>query len=228
MTLRDLVIDEIQSDLTQGRLQPGDSLDQPAIAKRLGVSRTPVREALVLLEAHGIVESHPRRGMVIRALSPDEVEDDYLVLATLEKLAAGLAVPRLTDGDLAQMKALLAQADVLIENGMYDEVHRVNQQFHKILYEAARRPRLIQFLEANLWSHTRHYNLLFIDLPDAAAWRLDKHSEILEACQKRDVASVETLVFHDVLDAGMRVANLLRQREEQRGGMPGVLSGESS
>ena len=68
-TLRELVLDQISSDLVQGRLKPGDPLDQGEIAARLGVSRTPVREALVLLEAQGVVEAEPRRGQVIRANS---------------------------------------------------------------------------------------------------------------------------------------------------------------
>jgi len=213
-TLREVVTDQIQSDLVQGKLKPGDPLDQAEIAARLGVSRTPVREALVLLEAHGIVESNPHRGMVIRALSPEDIEDDHLVVATLERLVAGLAVPCLTPQALARMKGLQAQAEALVENGMTSELHEVNREFHQTLYRACERPRLIQFLEANLWTHTRHYNRLFIDLPGAAVWRLEMHRQILQACEAGDVDRVQELIFQDDLETGLRVANYLRQRDK--------------
>ncbi|NLE77461.1 MAG: GntR family transcriptional regulator [Chloroflexi bacterium] len=212
-TLRELVLDQISSDLVQGRLKPGDPLDQGEIAARLGVSRTPVREALVLLEAQGVVEAEPRRGQVIRALSPDEIEDDYLVLATLERLLSGLAVPRLTPENLARMKGLHTQADLLLENGCRADLHEVNRKFHQTLYRACGRPRLIQFLEANLWTHTRHYNRLYIDLPGAAVWRQEIHGQITEACQQGDVERVQELVFVAARDTGRRVADLLRQAE---------------
>ncbi|MGQ9585062.1 MAG: GntR family transcriptional regulator [Anaerolineae bacterium] len=214
-TLREWVVEQIQSDLVQGRLKPGDLLDQVAIAAKLGVSRTPVREALFLLEAQGVVEFDPRRGMSVRSLSPDDVEDDHLVLATLERLVAGLAVPRLTPSDLARMKGLMAQSEALLENGMTGELHKVNREFHQTLYQACGRPRLIQFLQANLWTHTRHYNRLFIDLPGAAAWRMDIHREILKACEAGDVARAQELVFQDDMETGRRVAAYLRQREAQ-------------
>ncbi|MGC8837935.1 MAG: GntR family transcriptional regulator [Anaerolineae bacterium] len=212
-TLRDLVLSRIQSDLVQGHLRPGDSLDQGDLARRLGVSRTPVREALVLLEAYGVVESDARRGTVIRALSPEEVEDDWLVLATLERLVAGLAVPRLTPEVLARMKGLLVQAEALLASGRTEELHEVNREFHRTLYMACGQPRLIRFLEAHLWTHTRHYNRLFIDLPGAAQWRMQIHRQILEACEAGDVARVEELVYQDDLETGRRVAEYLRQRE---------------
>lgn len=212
-TLRDLVLSRIQSDLAQGHLRPGDPLDQVELARRLGVSRTPVREALVLLEAHGVVETDARRGTVIRALTPDEVEDDWLVLATLERLVAGLAVPRLTPEVLARMKGLLTQAEALLESGRTEELHEVNREFHRTLYMACGRPRLVHFLEVNLWVHTRHYNRLFIDLPGTAQWRMHIHRQILEACEAGDVARVEELVYQDDLETGRRVAEYLRQRD---------------
>lgn len=212
-TLREWVLSRIQSDLAQGHLRPGDPLDQAELARRLGVSRTPVREALVLLEAYGVVEVDMRRGTLIRALSPDEVEDDWLVLATLERLVAGLAVPRLTPEVLARMKGLLVQAEVLLASGHTEELHEVNREFHRTLYMACGRPRLIHFLETNLWTHTRHYNRLFLELPGAAEWRMQVHRQILEACEAGDVAQVEELVYRDDLETGRRVAEYLRQRD---------------
>lgn len=211
-TLRDLVLHQILNDLAQGRLKPGDPLDQFEIAHRLEVSRTPVREALVLLEAYGVVEADTRRGIAIRAFSPDDVEDDWLVLATVERLVAGLAVPRLTPEALARMKGLLTQAEVLLENGLTEQLHEVNREFHRTLYQACGRPRLIHFLEAALWIHTRHYNRIFIELPGAAEWRMHIHRQILEACEAGDVARVEELVYRDDLETGRRVAEYLRQR----------------
>lgn len=213
MTLREWVLSRIQNDLVRGHLRPGDPLDQMELARRLGVSRTPVREALVLLEAYGVVETDVRRGTVIRALTPDEVEDDWLVLATLERLVAGLAVPRLTPEVLARMKGLLVQAEALLASGRTEELHEVNREFHRTLYAASGRPRLIHFLETHLWIHTRHYNRLFIELPGAAQWRMQIHRQILEACEAEDVARVEELVYQDDLETGRRVAEYLRQRD---------------
>jgi DNA-binding GntR family transcriptional regulator len=129
-TLR--VRDQLQHAILDGVLKPGERLRAEALAQRFGTSRTPVREALIQLEAQGLVEVEPNRGAVVRTFDRDDLFDLYQVRALLEPQAAALAARRIDAEDVERLEAL-CDADDLIA---------ANEQFHRIILEAAGSPRL--------------------------------------------------------------------------------------
>jgi DNA-binding GntR family transcriptional regulator len=132
------VRDELQHAILEGVLKPGERLRAEALAQRLGTSRTPIREALLQLEAQGLVEVEPNRGAVVRAFDRDDLLDLYELRALLEPRAAALAAHRITDDDIARLDAL-CDADDLIG---------ANEAFHRIILEAAGSPRLTTAMRA--------------------------------------------------------------------------------
>src|SRR4051795_13670886 len=95
---------ELEQAIVRGELAPGQVLRQEELSERYGVSRTPVREALRRLAALGLVSFEPNRGVRVRTLSRDELREAFLVRAELESLATELAVPRMTEDDLAELE----------------------------------------------------------------------------------------------------------------------------
>jgi DNA-binding GntR family transcriptional regulator len=126
------VRDLLEEAILDGELKPGERLRAEALAQRFGTSRTPIREALLQLEAQGLVEVEHNRGAVVRSFDRDDLRDLYEVRALIEPHAAARAATRIDDGDVARLEQLCDEEDQLV----------ANEQFHAIILDAAQSPRL--------------------------------------------------------------------------------------
>jgi DNA-binding GntR family transcriptional regulator len=123
-----------------GALQAGQALRQEEIARQLGLSRLPVREALNRLATEGLVELKPRRGFYVVSLKPDEIEDIFEMRAMLEARAGQLATERMTTLDADALDRLVASLDAAVNgNEALDDYSRLNEQFHERLYQSCNR-----------------------------------------------------------------------------------------
>jgi DNA-binding GntR family transcriptional regulator len=181
-TRRTYVVDQLREAILRGFYMPGDRLDQGDIATLFNVSRSPVRSALVLLEAEGLVHNEPHRGAVVAELSRTELEEIYLIRGVLEGIAARLGAPALTEPQLVDMRLLFSRLD---ESPAPDLYARLNNEFHNIIYAAAHRPRLfsiIKTLTNTALPYTRQY---FMSADHHRTARVG-HVAVLEACEARD------------------------------------------
>ncbi|MBT9136221.1 MAG: HTH-type transcriptional repressor RspR [Firmicutes bacterium] len=180
--IRDLVYESLRSAIMKGHLEAGERLVESEIAERLQVSRTPVREALRMLEKDGIATSVPRRGTVVVGLKLEDAIEIYSILSVLEGLVAKLAAEHITQADLQLLQQLKAKKPPL---GDFLEYARIFAEFNDILNRASRSTRLMQLMEtyASQLSCLRYVSL---DTPErqSAAW--DEHLTIIEAIEKRD------------------------------------------
>ncbi len=126
------VRDLLEEAILEGDLKPGERLRAEALAQRFGTSRTPVREALLQLEAQGLVDVEPNRGAVVRTFDRDDLQDLYELRALLEPHAAALAATRISEADIERLEALCEDEDQIV----------ANEAFHRIILEAAQSPRL--------------------------------------------------------------------------------------
>src|SRR5262245_51964462 len=126
------VRDLLEEAILEGELKPGERLRAEALAQRFGTSRTPIREALLQLEARGLVEVELNRGAGVNASDRDDLNDLYEVRALTEPHAAARAATRISDSDLARLEALCDEDDQLV----------ANEEFHRIILDAAQSPRL--------------------------------------------------------------------------------------
>lgn len=168
--------------ILKGYLKPGEKLDQNEIAELLGVSRSPVRDALRKLAAEGLVQIHPHRGAIVAELTPEELEEIYLLRRVLEGLAVRLAVPHIDDERLAVLEEILRTMD---ETEDADTWIDLNYRFHHTIYEAARRPRLLALID-NLRMVVAPYIRQYISTPEYRRSAQISHRRILEACARRD------------------------------------------
>lgn len=136
-TLKDHVYDYISKKINDGTLKPNERINENRICDDLGISRTPVREALMQLASEGYLEKSPRRGFIVKELNLERVKRLYAIIGSLEALAASLALDRLTEPDMKRMKDILVKIDEVILNMDYSEYYRLQTEFHNIFIKAA-------------------------------------------------------------------------------------------
>lgn len=136
-TLREQVADHLRREILAERLPPGSELGEVALARSLGISRGPLREALGQLAAEGLVRIVPRRGAVVRRLSRQEFIDAYQVREALESLAIKLAVPLLTQAEKEELHAMCEQMEKAAAADDVDGFFEINRQFHARLVHAS-------------------------------------------------------------------------------------------
>lgn len=146
VTLRDSVADEIRRRVFSARILPGQRVDQDGLAREMGVSRVPVREALIALHEEGIIENVAHRGAFVAELSRDDVLDHYRLLGMVSGLAAGRAAAAVTPADRSALEGLLAEMERVFATGDSAEAERLNFRFHQRIHRMARSRRLLSVL----------------------------------------------------------------------------------
>lgn len=181
-TREEFVGQKLREAILLGQLKPGDRLEQNEIADMLGVSRSPVREAIRTLAAEGLVDVYPHRGAVVAELSVDELEEIFLIRSMLEGMAARLATLSMTADDIAELETILGDIDHTRD---LDRWLELNRRFHHTLYQAAGRPRLFSLVE-NLRNTTAPYTRQFIASAEHIETAQEHHRTILNACADGD------------------------------------------
>lgn len=199
-------------DIRTGALPPGARLRETDLAARLGFSRTPVREAIRLLESDGLVSHLPRQGASVRRLDPPEVIELYEMRAVLEGTAARLAARAIT---AVELDALHALNDALAEAGSGPAAQDLNHQFHRALLDAARNRFLVKTVNA------LHKTLLILGPttlaePGRAAAAVREHAAVLGALAAGDGAAAESVMqahVHMALAVRLRAVRAMPQTE---------------
>ena len=193
--LADQVKERILEGILGGEFPPDSRIVETQVARALGTSQAPVREALRGLEALGLVEITPFRGARVRRPSKREVIEAYAVRSTLESLAARLAAPRITDDDLAELGGYLDEMRAAARVGNGHVLAEADAHFHSRIVELADNGTL-EKVWRSLEPFSRTYMTLAVPGADPA-WSANLHAPVLEALEARDVeAIVEALRQH--------------------------------
>jgi DNA-binding GntR family transcriptional regulator len=187
---KDLVLDWLREAIVTGELQAGQHLPQEELAERLGVSITPVREALSELRAAGLLTQSTHGGARVADTDARVAADLHLLRSTLEPLAVRRAGAHLTETDLLLLRQLHERFADCVKRGDSRDVRKLNYQFHMSVYRAAGSPLLLDFI-AQLWARVP-FDILSA-LPDRATTSLREHDAILHALEQRDVDAAERL-----------------------------------
>lgn len=206
------VVESLREGILGGALPEGLALRQDELAARFRVSRMPIREALRLLEARGLVEFSPHRGAVVAPLPIAEVRELYEIRAALEALALRRSIPALTPEAFERAATLLSELDVETDLVRAIVLHR---RFHLTLYAGAGK-RLLGLIEAQLDASERYLRLELVEM-DNAAESQEEHRALLAACRAGDAARAVALLEPHIVEAGWDLAAAL---EQVRGGAP--------
>ncbi len=183
--LRELVFESLREAIISGTLPPSERLMEIQLAEEMGVSRTPVREAIRKLELEGLVVMIPRKGAYVAGMSIKDIVDVFEIRGALEGLAAELASERVTDDELESMERYLVKISEEIESGDLSKVVETDTDFHTLIYKASRNARLSQII-SNLREQIQRFRTTSLSFPGRMKIALEEHRKIVEAISSRD------------------------------------------
>ena len=190
--LREVVCETLREAIRSGVLKPGERLMEIQLADELGVSRTPVREAMRKLELERYVIMLPRRGTYVANISIRDINEVFEIRTTLDALASGLAAERITEEELEQLERLLVSIGENIETRNMKKVVEDDMEFHDILYKASRNQRLVGII-SNLREQMTRFRSMSMSYPGRLKKTLEEHSRLVEAIAQRDVELAQKL-----------------------------------
>ncbi len=184
--LRELVCEHIRQAIIDGTFAPGERLMEIQLADEMGVSRTPVREAIRKLELEGFVVMIPRRGTYVANISIKDINDVYEIRTSLDVLAAGLAAERISDEELEELQRLLVLIGKYIEEDNMEKIIEVDSDFHDILYKASRNERLRNIIN-NLREQITGIRGTSMRYPGRLKDTQEEHRHLVECIAARNV-----------------------------------------
>lgn len=201
-TLQQRVAAKLRQMLIEGELAPGTKLNERVVCERLGVSRTPLREAIRLVAAEGLITLDPNRGAYAAVLSAEEVAGAFEVIAALEGLAGEQAAERITDAELSELRALQFEMQASYERRDLSGYYRLNARIHELINAAARNSVL-----AATWHqlNARLHALRYRSNQDETKWAsaVQEHAAMVRTLEARDAGAMRALM----------VAHVLRKRD---------------
>lgn len=203
--LADEVAAFIRDAILSGRLRPGERIDQDAIAAELGVSRLPVREALISLDREGLIQTFPRKGSYVARVDRDDIADHYLIFGQVAGLAAARAVSRLTDDDVARLDDLHER---MLAAPSLAEQQRLNHEFHRMINLASGSQRMTSMIALL----SRSLPMPYADFP--SDW-LDEanrqHREVLDALHRGDTVATQRLMEQHIHASARHAIDVLER-----------------
>jgi DNA-binding GntR family transcriptional regulator len=182
-TKRDVAVDAIRNEIVAGRLAPETRLILDELSQQLGLSMTPIREALPVLEGEGLIVQLAHRGAIVAPMDREEILELYAIRGGLESMVTRQAVPRVTPVDLAQMNDLVQEMREL--EGNWIEFLERDMAFHLVLYSAAGSKRWRETIET-LWKRSKRYMISSTAMSGEVSRIFDDHQALLASCESGD------------------------------------------
>ncbi len=214
--LREVVCETLRNAIVAGVLKPGERLMEIQVSEELGVSRTPVREAIRKLELEGFVVMIPRRGTYVSDLSIKDINEVFEVRTALDILAAGLAAERITADELEHMERLLVELGECIEQKDIDKIVQADSEFHDLLYSASRNKRLEGIIN-NLREQLTRFRSLSMSYPGRLKEMMGEHTRMVESLGQRNVSLAKRLAGEHMANAEQTLLkNMVEHSEESK------------
>ncbi|WP_077735559.1 GntR family transcriptional regulator [Bacillus sonorensis] len=211
LSAKEKAFNQLQRWIVDGTLEPGEKVTDIDLAEALGVSRTPVREALQLLESQGFVEMRPGKETKITSIHPDDVLTVYPPLAQLQALAAEMAAPLLTSEEIAELKALTADYELAVKHENIHEAAELDEHFHNLITDVANNPYVRQFSDV-LQLHIRRMKYVFLN--QSASPKLQsarEHWQMIDALEKNNPEKAAEMMKQNWLRPMKDIHQLLKE-----------------
>ena len=195
------------------RLAPGEKLNEPELCEKLGVSRTPIREAIRKLELEGLVLMIPRRGAEVARISEKSLKDVLEVRRSLEELAIELACQRMTEEDMQALEEAQKAFKAAIDQGDAMKIAETDEAYHDVIYHSTRNKRLVQILN-NLREQMYRFRLEYIKDEDKRQILQLEHEKILAALRLRHMAEAKAVARGHIDNQEITVLKNLKERKE--------------
>ncbi len=201
LPVREKVYQHLKSSVLAGLFDPGERLTEENLAKKLKVSRTPVREALHKLESEGLIKPRKKRGFVASRDSKEEVEELLELRAVLEGYALRVISEKISEETLEELHGLVEKAEDALRRNRIDEVFRRNTQFHDRLHELVRDRHRLHDLIVDMRRYVLRYRKDTLQYPDGGKRAIEGHRKILLALKLRDAELCERIMRDHIREA---------------------------
>lgn len=208
--LREAVFEAVRDAIISGVLSPGERLMEVQLAEEMGVSRTPVREAIRKLETEGFIAMMPHKGAYVAGISAKDILDVFEVRAALEALAARLAAARITEEELDKLRGAITKTDNM-QN--IEAVVASDTGFHNIIYQASRNEKLMQFI-AHLKEQMKRFRTTSLAMPGRTEIASQEHEQIMKALADRNADLAADLSRQHIEKAENSVMQAIKKVKE--------------
>lgn len=207
LPLRDVVFNTLRQAILKGELKPGERLMEIQLANKLGVSRTPIREAIRKLELEGLVLMIPRKGAEVADITEKSLRDVLEVRKALEELAVQLACEKITEAEIEELKKAAEDFKKILKSNDVTQIAEADVHFHDIIYMATDNQKLIQLL-SNLREQMYRYRVEYLKRESAYPKLIAEHEEIIYFIQEKNKTQAAEMVSRHIdnqVDAVMAV-----------------------
>ena len=212
LPLRDVVFNTLRQAILRGELKPGERLLEIHLANKLGVSRTPIREAIRKLELENLVIMIPRKGAVVAEITEKSLRDVLEVRRALEALAVKLACEKITDEEIEELKIAAKGFEEALTTGDVTIFAEADVKFHDVIYHVTDNQRLIQLLY-NLREQMYRYRVEYLKRKDSHEILLAEHQHIIRMIETRDVENAVEAVCAHIDNQVTAVADTIRTKK---------------
>lgn len=212
LPLRDVVFNTLREAILRGDLKPGERLMELQLADKLGVSRTPIREAIRMLQQEGLAVTIPRRGAEVAAITEKDMEDALQIRQALEILAVQLASEKIDDSQIGELEEKVQKFEAALESEDIKCIAQADVDFHDFIYAAADNPKLLSMLN-NLREQVYRYRVEYLKDKRNYPRLIEEHQQILDGFKRRDKAYVMEITKMHVDNQANAVKNRIRNKE---------------
>lgn len=212
LPLRDVVFQTLREAILKGDLRPGERLMELQLAAKLGVSRTPIREAIRMLEQEGLAVTIPRKGAEVARMTEKNMEDVLQIREALDDLAVQVACDKMTEEQLKNLTLAAKNFENAIQTGNLSKIVAYDVEFHDIIYESTDNPKLVTLLN-NLREQIYRYRVEYLKEKENYPMLIKEHKTILEALREKNKERVADAMRNHIRNQAEAVKNIIREQE---------------
>lgn len=212
LPLRDVVFNTLRQAILKGELKPGERLMEMHLANKLGVSRTPIREAIRMLEQEGLAVTIPRKGAQVAKMTEKDLQDVLEVRDALDELAVTCAFERMTPEQFVQLKEAMNAFEVAISTDDVRQIVEADEAFHDVIYAAAANPKLENIINS---AREQMYRYRYEYVKDASVYQqlVDEHKAIISGFEKKDLQYIKDIMHTHLNNQINAVRMVIREQK---------------
>ncbi|TCK93286.1 GntR family transcriptional regulator [Natranaerovirga hydrolytica] len=210
LPLRDVVFNALREAILKGELNPGERLMEKQLAERMGVSRTPIREAIRKLELEGLVVMVPRKGAEVARITQKALKDVLEVRCALEELAVKIACEKVAQKEIKALRETMEAFNQAVNKGDVEKIVEKDVEFHDIIFNSTDNEKLIQILN-NLREQIYRYRVEYIKKTDNHQILVKEHEEILNAIESKNVEKAQEVAQQHIINQETTIIKFIKE-----------------
>ena len=212
LPLRDVVFNTLREAILKGELKPGERLMELQLAAKLGVSRTPIREAIRMLEQEGLAVTIPRKGAEVAKMTEKDMEDVLQIREALDELAAKIACEQISEEQLEELVATMHEFEESTKTDNVKKIAEADVKFYDIIYQSTGNPKLVNMLN-NLREQMYRYRVEYLKDENNYPTLMKEHKDIVEGLVRKNKTQVTETMHQHVKNQAVAVKAMIQEQE---------------